>query len=776
MDEFGEEEFIAAGAELLGYGMAYRFYGHTVPYNNRRTGKTEDQFKFESFVAEKPATLQAVVAYLQQCDGIGPVTARTMFEIKGAEAVTWLREKPAEVAAQVPRLKLDKAQAAAVLLGKMQATERAKMDLLGLLNGRSLPKKTVDHAISDYGSAAAQHIRRNPYLLMKYKGIGFLKADQLYLELGPKGGPDRAKHAARIKRQALCCWYAIARESTGDTWFSANVAKRALSQSIAGAQPDFQRAITLAIRSGMLAERYENGSRLLAEQKKAAAEDRVARSLAWAAEESEAADRFEGWPEVTEEFGLSPHQVVNVRNATSGIIGILAGSPGTGKTYCSAAIIRAAIALFGMDKIAVAAPTGKAAVRVTEAMQRNGVNLKAVTIHSLLQVESSADGWSFRYGRANPLPFQFVIIDEASMIDTDLMASLLAARGRGTFFLFVGDPNQLAPVGHGAPLRDMIAAGIPCGTLTEIQRNSGRIVRACAEIRDTRKFAVSPALDLEAGENLIVVEQDTPERQISSLEQIIGQFINANPRRYDPVWDVQVLVAVNKKSPLGRKPLNTALQQLLNASGERAAGNPFRIGDKVINLKNGWLPSLEKTELANEDGKVYVANGEQGEVLQVETNKTVIRLMNPDRLVLVPRGTQDDKSDDEPDKGNPEDEENSENQSTGTGCNWDLGYAISVHKFQGSECPIVIVVIDEHNSARRVCSRNWLYTALSRAKTACLLIGKKTVANDFCRQDGLRRRTYLVERFTELRKPTAIQIPAPALPQNVISSLLVGVL
>lgn len=195
---------------------------------------------------------------------------------------------------------------------------------------------------------------------------------------------------------------------------------------------------------------------------------------------------------------LTPHQQSAASIVTAHPISILGGSPGTGKTFVASTIIEAATEFIGADKIAVCAPTGKAAVRITEALAANGVELRATTIHSLLRVQQNTvtDGWGFEYGPDNLLPHTLIVVDESSMIDASLMASLLSARRRGCSILFVGDVNQLPPVGAGAPLRDMIRAGVPYAELREIIRNDGGIVDACAKIRDGQEFA--------SGGNLVV--------------------------------------------------------------------------------------------------------------------------------------------------------------------------------------------------------------------------------------------------------------------------------
>jgi len=215
-----------------------------------------------------------------------------------------------------------------------------------------------------------------------------------------------------------------------------------------------------------------------------------------------------------------------------------------------------------------------------------------------------------------------------------------------------------------------------------------------------------------------------------------------------------VIVAVNARSELSRKAINQRLQNELNPAGERVVGNPFRTGDKIVCLKNGFYPVVADAPAGfnenAEEGKVFVANGEQAEVKHVEHRLTIVQMDAPARLIKIPRGTGDGAGD-----------ENSENGSQGedeaaadTGCQWDLAYAISCHKSQGSEWPVVLVVLDEYPGARMVCSREWLYTALSRAKTACFLVGKLSTSHAMIGRQAIRnRKTFLVERIKEEAKP-----------------------
>jgi len=322
------------------------------------------------------------------------------------------------------------------------------------------------------------------------------------------------------------------------------------------------------------------------------------------------------------------------------------------------------------------------------------------------------------------------------MIDSSLMASLLAARRKGGHVLFIGDPNQLPPVGHGAPFRDMIALGVPRGHLTEIHRNAGRIVKTCKLIAEEGKWQHSPEIDLAAGENLHVDrEWKNPAEQTQALRDWLDPTSAAwdwSQDVVDPIWHAQVIVPLNEKSEVSRKKLNPMLQGYLNPTGKQAKGNPYREGDKIVCGKNGWYlaaPGCPSEEM-NDQRRVYVANGEQARVIEVDGGNTICQLDTPDRLVRVskPRSSGDD--------------------DTGK---WELAYAISCHKSQGAEFPVVFVVGDESSGAKWLCDRHWVLTGISRAKQLCVCIAKPQTLSDWCRKSHLwKRKTMAVEKMREL--------------------------
>ena len=714
----------------LSPGQTYSFYGRWSSYKNKRTGDTEKQFHFQSFVQNQPAGKAGVVSYLIQAgqgNRVGPVTANKIWQQFGEDSIRIAREEP-ETINRLFGIRIDYCEAVSKWLRDRLKLEQVTIRLTGLLNNRGFPKSLPKKLLQQYGNRSVDVIKRNPFVLMDQKGVGFLTCDKFYLSLGLR--------ADRLRRQAFAAWYSIHSDSSGHTWYPVQFVKAGINRLI-GNGARVKRALQLSKkicelgddRHGALAfNREENetivesgGSVWVAEGKKSKNEKWLAKLVADATVEGHQ------WPDVDVVAGISDHQRNELKKALTGPIAILGGSPGTGKTFSAAALIKAIAATIGLSNISVSGPTGKSAVRITEVMNDYGIDLTARSNHSMLGVDksnaTSGGDWVFQHNETNPLKFKVLIIDESSMIDTDMMCCVLRARSNGTHVLFLGDVNQLPPVGHGAPLRDLIAAGLPYGELTEIMRNSGGIVESCAAMRDGEQW--------EAGDNLRI--DDRPEQ----IESIVDQLRQAEAQEFDPVWDCQVVVAVNEKSPLSRKAVNEVLQAEFN-DNPKMKGSPFRKGDKIVCLKNGNYPldgdvgssdsdSSDSEIDADEDGKVYVANGELAAVVSVQDKFYVAKLTSPDRVIRIPRGKSDDGS---------------------SGCFWDLGYALSVHKSQGSEWPVVLVVLDEYPGARRVCDRSWIYTAISRAKELCVLIGKKSTADSMCRRQSIaNRKTFLKEQI-----------------------------
>lgn len=426
---------------------------------------------------------------------------------------------------------------------------------------------------------------------------------------------------------------------------------------------------------------------------------------------------------------LTPHQREQLAVATSARVGILTGSAGTGKSFTTAAYLHG---LQGGYR--VAAPTGKAAAR----LQAEGI--PATTIHTLLVPGRNGhdkSGWGFFYNQSCPLPCSHLVVDEAFMVGTELMRDLIAAVRHGTRVMFVGDPNQLPPVGHGRPVYDMLNSHVvPHGHLSEVHRYAGRIARVANAIKDGKPWSPSDAIDLEIKppENLRHVEAGNAQAVLQALPQLIERM---RARGFDPIEDVQVICGVNDRGQLSRKLLNAGLQGILNPDGERDTAVPFRVGDKIICLRNHtrkaedyqakkWDGFEGEQESDDEPTNIYIANGELGRVTGLTKSKDGKKVIgvNAKFLGRTVKIGKDSFSD------------------------FDLAYAVTCHKFQGAQSPVVIVIADE--GASQVASRAWWYTAITRAGQLCLTIGRRTTINQQClRVDLQDRKTFLKERLME---------------------------
>lgn len=443
--------------------------------------------------------------------------------------------------------------------------------------------------------------------------------------------------------------------------------------------------------------------------------------------------------------GLLPHQLEAAKVLVENRLAILGGGPGTGKTYTTAMLVAALRKTIGSEHVCIGCPTGKAAVRVRQALLAVEINdISVGTWHSLLMPRGGSMT-TFEHNASNPLPYRWVIGDESSMIDCGLMASILEASRFSTVTL-VGDVNQLAPVGHGAPLRDLIAAGVPYAELTKIHRNSGRIVEACRAIRKNEIWNPSQSINLEVGENLELHHRTNPAQQI---ETVVKEIHAAGQRGLDKVWDCQVVVPLNKKGEVSRRELNRVLQRELNHNNP-VAGTQFRIGDKVINTKSCRIAEItpdDKIGWKRTGFDVHVANGEQGRVIEITPTHIYVDLIDTQKTVATFRGKDTAKEDD--DSENEAVDSNEDNDSNSS-CTFELGYAVSCHKAQGSEWPFVVVVLDSFGGAKRICDRSWIYTAISRAKQHCALVGTMATARDMCRRNKIQeRKTFLAEIVKE---------------------------
>lgn len=434
------------------------------------------------------------------------------------------------------------------------------------------------------------------------------------------------------------------------------------------------------------------------------------------------------FPELTDAHDVSSHQAEQWNIATSNRIGILTGGPGTGKSFLMS---RAAML---MDNVHFCAPTGRAAARIDECLQENGISCPTSTIHRMLGPRRNGhdgEGWGFEYHKTNKLPVDLVVCDEFSMADAYLARCLFDAIAPSAAILLVGDPDQLPPVGQGRPFLDLIKSEVvPHGHLTETHRFAGRIATWCQEVNEGKRPEWSKQIDTDAEfpENFIHIETRGGTSSVLKIKELIDRFRN---RTSNVARDVQVVTAKNKGSQLSRETLNIVLQNHLNPNGMAIEKSNFRQGDKIMCLANGAYKVSDPSDPFQPlDGETqFVANGDIGFITRIAKKSMVVRIANKDVLVYRSEWVA-----------------------------FDLAYAITCHKSQGGQWPFVITVCDDNGGARRVCNRSWWYTAASRNKVLGVTVGAKSLILRDCKKvDVLSRRTHLTAKIRdEAKKDQAI--------------------
>jgi exodeoxyribonuclease V alpha subunit len=384
---------------------------------------------------------------------------------------------------------------------------------------------------------------------------------------------------------------------------------------------------------------------------------------------------------------LSSEQMRALKTALQAKVTVITGGPGTGKTTLLRSLL-VALDSAGL-KPTLAAPTGRAARRLAEASGR-----EAKTIHRLLEYSPETD--EFLRSERFPLRTNFLIVDEASMMDVELAASLVRALTPGASLLLVGDRDQLPSVGPGSVLKDVIGSGlVPVVELQEVYRQARESLIVSNAHRLNR--GEMPITQNDAEGDFFFFERAAPEDVLGTIKQLVqnrlvGRFGIADPR------EIQVLTPMNR-GPLGTQALNRELQDLLNPRGRelRAGDRRFREGDRVIQLRNNY------------DKLIF--NGAIGRIVSVDPARG--------RLGAVF------------DEGSAE-YDFSDLDELG------LAYAISIHKSQGSQYPAVVIPM--HQSHFLMLRRNLIYTAITRAERVCVLVGTRSALMQSVRNEDERRR------------------------------------
>jgi exodeoxyribonuclease V alpha subunit len=629
------------------------------------------QLRAQGALPLDPADREGQIAYLTSLRHIGQARAERLVDEHGEGVLQAIAADPQRVFASLRGVSANQAAAAA----ESWHASRAVRDLHVQLAPHGLAHLAAPiHA--RYGERSMAILHEDPYRLTEVAGVGFARADKIALAADvPPESPRRA--------QAAAVYALVEAEAQGNSYLPVEE----LAQRTG-------RLIGLAVDPDVLVR----GAGLTLE------EDRVYREPTHASELAVAATlaaRAAAPPHLDHDPGEEPSEKLTdeqwaaVRGAFAARVSVLTGGPGVGKTECTRGIVAEAEA--ANATIALCAPTGRAARRMEEATGR-----EAKTIHRLLEWMPGREP-AYRPGR--PLPVDLVIVDESSMLNLRLAEVLLGGLAESTHVVFVGDADQLPPIGAGKPFEDLIAsAAVPVVRLTQIFRQAAKsmITTAAHEINQGRPPHLEPGADQE--HDFFFIDRPNPER---ALETVIEVVAERAPESFgvDPIRDVQVLAPMYRGA-VGIDALNERLQARLNPDGKRALGDRFRLGDRLIQTRNSH-------ELGLMNGSIVFlrADDPDDETIAVDTDDG--------GSLLIPYG------------------------ETAT---LRLAYAISVHKAQGCEVPVVVGVC--HRSHARMLTRPLLYTAITRARRSCVLVGDRSVLDSAVRRDDSGgRHSGLAERL-----------------------------
>lgn len=677
----------------------------SVEYSTKQTKHGENRF-IVSYHREFPGTLKDISEYLiSRRKGVGEKRTRALVNKWGLNTLSEIVNNPdAFENTGIPK-KLAQNLRSEIM------EERVFEELMGFLRLHNLDHQLAVPVFNEYGESALDILKTNPYSAYLPEHIDFQTADYLFLYTGA------AKNSSI--RVSMTVLETIRRDSRrlGNLYMSKKALKASLPCTLHQKEQPFTDAeldaaiadltakdliiVDSTTGSGdpalYLAQNYhtETGAAELLSQ--------LVRAIKTANfDANEVQYELEQFQRLSG-YKFAAEQVAAVHAALESPVSIITGGPGTGKSQTVNTIIRVARELEPGVKIKLAAPTGKAANRMTELC-----GLPAVTIHRLLGL---GDGYIRELGKGE-LTGEILIVDEYSMVDAELNYKLLRAINPQMRLVIVGDYDQIPSVGPGLILRDLIASErIPCVKLTKVfrQADQSKIITNANRIMGKdptgeRKLSLSR---VKSGDFFLIREQSSAK----ILDRIVETVQEQMKERNLSVKDIQVLSPL-KAPETGVIVLNNRLQEALNpnATAFLLEEKEFRIGDKVIHVVNNY--------------KKKVFNGETGIVKSIDyAADEVLTVAYPDKEISYTIQELEQEL--------------------------ELAYAISVHKAQGSEFPVIVMPI--HPCLISGLNRNILYTAITRARTAVYFIGDPNTLVTGIQKDGIvARNSYLKEKIRRL--------------------------
>ena len=668
-----------------------------------------EQFRCDYFERTMPESEGDILRYLSSGNvkGVGPKTAARIVEKFGEDSFEVIEKHP-DWLAQINGISPKKAAIISKSFAEMTGVRNVIMFCRNLCSVESAMR-----IYKKWGADAIERIRDDPYRLCRdFSGIGFKRADEIALTLGVEpDAPRRLEAGVKYTLENLI-------RQTSNTLISKEELTAALSETLGVDADAATKAIALSVAGGATAMISRGGVSYYTTQRVDRAERYSAAKLALLDRQCAAVpthDTVKLIEKCENEAGIkyATLQKDAIYAALTAGVSIITGGPGTGKTT----VVRALISIFNSLglRCALAAPTGRAAKRMSEA-----TSCEAATIHRMLEMEYSGDdeNLSFLRDDRNLLSEDAFIIDEASMIDVMLFEALLRAIKPGARVVFIGDADQLPPVGAGNVLADLISsAAFPVTRLNKIFRQSeeSMIVTNAHRINNGEM----PDVSRKDGD-FFFLRRSGDASTADAVRELISERL---PRAYGKSFAESVqVITPSRKGVCGTVELNRSLQALLNppsvdraelAFGERT----IRVGDRVMQTKNNYEIEWEKD---GAEGR-GVFNGDIGTVLSIDREESTMRISFDERVCDYDFAWADDL---------------------------DHAYAITVHKSQGSEYGAVIMPL--YRCAPMLISRNLLYTAITRAQNMVILVGSEDVLRQMVATERhAERRTALADHIRE---------------------------
>lgn len=678
VDAGGTDIVVAGNVGSVDNGMSITAYGYMV--NHPSYG---EQFRAETCEASLPQDTAALLSYLSSgvLPYIGPSTAKKIVAKFGADTLNVISETPDKLC----ELKGITPQKAAAISNEFRRMYGVR-EVVAWMAKFGLSAQMAVTAYRAFGPATVEALKKNPYMLCgEPLNLKFSQVDGIAAQLQVGQGSD-----LRIAAGLL---YALRHNANnGHTCLPADKLIESTARFIR-VEPDAVKAglQSLLEHDEMRACTFDGTKYIYLPDLLSAEQDIAARLGELATFPTESPKTLESdirVLELTQGFEYAPLQREAIRLALSSRVMVLTGGPGTGKTTTVKAILNLYEGIY--DRVALCAPTGRAAKRLTELTGHS-----ASTIHRLLEVDYSTGSVRFIHNEKNLLPFDVIILDEMSMVDAKLFQALLAAARYHCRIIMVGDADQLPSVGPGSVLGEILQADVlPTVRLNEIFRQA------------QKSMIVQNAHRIVEGQMPIKGGRDDDFFMIESAglacQRLICDLVSTRlPKSYgyDPVRDIQVLCPT-KVGPTGSVELNRRLQAILNPPAPdkpqiiwEQSGRVLRCGDKVMQIKNDYDIPYERD---GAEAGVGAYNGDMGIITAVDPESRAVTVQMDDRKYIYGA---DQLAELEP------------------------AYAVTVHKSQGSEFPAVIMPVADVPA--RLCYRNLLYTGVTRARRLCILAGTR---------------------------------------------------